>query len=873
MDATLAVGIVPFFAFFGMTGVVGLPLGVPPEAEDPLVSRIAPEECLYYTAWNGMATPDPQSDNSVEQMFAEPELQMFAKDLEATLTNAMRVVAAEEGAPPQAVALIDKVPGLLKKLATSPTAIYISRAQMTPDGPDVAAGMLVKAGQDVLEVKRSLVDIQTMFLGENVEQVTVRGGVFYRINGLGPGVPPITWGTKGLYLMLAIGDDEIEQIFTRAATEAPEWYTQMAEDLPVERRSTVTYSNVGEIMRLLLPMAGPEGEKVVAALGLKDVTHVTAVTGLDGDGFVSRSRIATNGQPTGVFEVISDNPLTIADVSTIPADATIAAAARADVGALVDKFIQLTGAIDPDASAEIEQGMQQAKQMLGFDIRADLLASLGDVWCVYNSPDEGGFVFSGATATVSIRDKAKLESIQTKLLAMLKSMDDPEAPPWDRPPRVKEIEFAGQTIHFAVGLDGDFPFTPSWCITDDHLVIALFPQNIKAFLTRGDDYASLADQPVVSEVLGSDAAPSAFVYQDSRELFKLAYPVLQMALRAALSEAQRDGVPLNMSLLPTAKPILDHLKPGISGIRRTEGGIESMSKQSFPSGNLIGSVPITVPLLVPAVSSARKAAQRTQSMNNLKQIGIALLSYEATHARFPTSYSVDEDGKPLLSWRVHVLPYIEAQGLYERFKLDEPWDSEHNKKLLPLMPQIYASPGANMQPGHTSYLAVVGEDTVIAPPVDKEGKKTTGSRAANIRDGSSNTIMLVEADESEMAPWTKPTDYEYDPTNPAKGLGRMRDGQFIAIFADCHIQMISRFTEPTVIRAMFTRSGGEAINPWGEEGDEPFMEEDHGHSHSSDDAVPEMKRHEGPIRIERPVERPTRRDDAVDIPTQPDLAP
>src|SRR5207249_2796575 len=84
----------------------------------------------------------------------------------------------------------------------------------------------------------------------------------------------------------------------------------------------------------------------------------------------------------------------------------------------------------------------------------------------------------------------------------------------------------------------------------------------------------------------------------------------------------------------------------------------------------------------------RIAGRRTVSQNNLKQIGLAMHNYHDTYRHFPPQALTDKNGKPLLSWRVAVLPFIEQDNLYRQFKLDEPWDSEHNRKLLERMPKL-----------------------------------------------------------------------------------------------------------------------------------------------------------------------------------------
>ena len=91
------------------------------------------------------------------------------------------------------------------------------------------------------------------------------------------------------------------------------------------------------------------------------------------------------------------------------------------------------------------------------------------------------------------------------------------------------------------------------------------------------------------------------------------------------------------------------------------------------------------------VGQARSNAGRTMSMNNLKQLALAWHIYADPHmGAFPDNIK-SKDGKPLLSWRVAILPYTEQNELYQQFKLDEPWDSEHNKTLIAKMPAYFAA--------------------------------------------------------------------------------------------------------------------------------------------------------------------------------------
>jgi hypothetical protein len=163
------------------------------------------------------------------------------------------------------------------------------------------------------------------------------------------------------------------------------------------------------------------------------------------------------------------------------------------------------------------------------------------------------------------------------------------------------------------------------------------------------------------------------------------------------------------------------------------------------------------------------------------------------------------DGKPLYSWRVLILPYIEQGALYKEFRLDEPWDSPHNIALLPRMPSSYTPPRyktALVPPHHTICHVFVGKGT----PFDGPKGRTLRS---DFPDGRSNTLLLVEA--GEPVPWTKPEDIPFDPDGPLPPLrGLFRDG-FRACTADGARRFIRYDTPEASLRAAITRNGGEQV--------------------------------------------------------------
>jgi hypothetical protein len=208
-----------------------------------------------------------------------------------------------------------------------------------------------------------------------------------------------------------------------------------------------------------------------------------------------------------------------------------------------------------------------------------------------------------------------------------------------------------------------------------------------------------------------------------------------------------------------------------------------------------------------AVAALKQEHARVSSQNNLKELALAMHEYHGIHQHFPPAALTDKAGNPLLSWRVQLLPFFHGakeKELYKQFKLNEPWDSKHNIKLLDRMPAVYEPPlrPAGWKAGTTYYQVFTGEHTLFPP-----GRRM---RVQDVTDGTSNTFMVVEA--GEAVPWTKPADLPYDPNRPLPELGGIFHEGFQAAFADGRTGRFLPKNLPNEIRrALITPRGGEAV--------------------------------------------------------------
>lgn len=203
-------------------------------------------------------------------------------------------------------------------------------------------------------------------------------------------------------------------------------------------------------------------------------------------------------------------------------------------------------------------------------------------------------------------------------------------------------------------------------------------------------------------------------------------------------------------------------------------------------------------LLMPAVLRVRREAARAADHGNLYQLGFAVGNYESTYGEYPHAIGLgDDDRRPMHSWRVAVLPFIEGHDIYNRYDVEEPWDGPSNRQLAPLMPRIYAL-RSNYRPG-----VPVAHCTVIvglrAPfPPDRARKQD------ELKDRLGTTIMLAENRGANLH-WMEPRDLNFTEMDftlgSPNGISSKYDDPGVVMF-DGSYRRLSKDISPDVLRAL-----------------------------------------------------------------------
>jgi prepilin-type processing-associated H-X9-DG protein len=243
---------------------------------------------------------------------------------------------------------------------------------------------------------------------------------------------------------------------------------------------------------------------------------------------------------------------------------------------------------------------------------------------------------------------------------------------------------------------------------------------------------------------------------------------------------------------------------GLPAIKNS--GTRVTGKGMARTGIMLGAVTTFMVVLVGLLAEGREPSRRALCASNLKQIGMAMHNYVSAFGVFPPAATYDRDGKPLLSWRVLLLPYLEQGDLYKQFHLDEAFDSASNKPLGDRMPRVFECPSGELSQGLTTY-------EIIVDPRSMFTGKPTGVPLANVIDGTSKTLLVVEGASPVL--WTKPDGLALVSSKPLLGMGSKHPGRFNAVMVDGSLRFEKTeggdAISPQDLRALVTRDGNEQI--------------------------------------------------------------
>ena len=371
---------------FLMGGQMGLPLGLPPGPEDPLMSRFAPQDCLFYTSWSSTVTPDA-AGNATERWLANPQIQQSFQKLKSAIQTFSETGESDEQ---EFGKLAFQV---AERCLTHSCGLYLSKLEFALPA-QVQGGALITLGEDAVEINEQLSDHIAALLqseGVAVTRQDLDGQSFRQaVVAQDMGSATITWGiVNDQYLAITVGVREMESLLANMKTDPPAWLNDLRGEIPVERTSAVTYANLQSFLEWGQQAAADAGagmqmEQTLQMMGLKNVTSAGWISGLDDQGFVCRGTIHMDGEPAGFLGLLEGEPLEAAAFGKVAADRLLMTGMRISLPKLFALAREIVDMND-FSRGQFDVGVATVNQMLDINLEEDVFETLDDHAYLYGS--------------------------------------------------------------------------------------------------------------------------------------------------------------------------------------------------------------------------------------------------------------------------------------------------------------------------------------------------------------------------------------------------------------------------------------------------------------------------------------------------------
>lgn len=810
--------------------------------KSPAPETLLPADALLYIGFDGLGT----HREGFEKTAAYKSL--YETGLLDAVGKLINEIQQQVGQGAEEFGLLKDAYGTLMEHGTS-IAISVSQNQ----GPPLPFGVVVfHQGAKFQEPLSNFVKQATRgdveFQSKTVKGRKVTSGTLPDSPGI-----EIGWWNEGQHLVFAAGPNAVESAIAVAAGDSPNitkhplWTKYKKTDKAFELTS-LSWLDLGALAKtygeMPLPQTVPDAPKlkvndIIKAIGLDNAGALVSRSGFRGEAMWSESTLEVNGPRKGLLAYASDKSITLKDLPPLPADNLGFHARSLDWSKSYAKTLDIAQRVvklgPPDAQAQLNGVLQNLPAILGFDPEADLFGPMGELSCIYVD-GKWNLFGTGLVVAQKIDDEKTFTETLMSLVGRIAEQTTP------RELLVKKTKKHDREI-VTLEIGGGF-FNPSFAVADGWLVVGIVPQSVESFYLRLDGKLerwepsgklekALAELP--KEFTSISVADTQAGVQTLMGLAPLILPMVQAGIQNSPLGRQNGPIDFSIAQLPPAELVAKPLFPNVRVSTVDEKGLHSTSRMALPmipmidSGGGAPAVAIGVALLLPAVQQAREAARRSQSKNNLKQMGLALHNYHDTHNEFPPGTHPNEKLKveKRLSWIAKILPFLDQGPLFDQIDFDAAWDAKENENSVSINMPTLMNPGVAagpkegvLAPTHYVGIAGVGEDAPTLPANHKRAGMFGYNRATeiqNILDGTSNTLMVAESSK-DFGSWAAGgkdtiralTKKPY--INGPDGIGgpwSVPGAQ--VLFGDGSVRFISGSIDPSIMEALSTIAGGEVV--------------------------------------------------------------
>jgi len=770
---------------FVLLGGFGVPVGVPPAPEDPMMARVISDDAMAVASWAGIAEVDPDADPT-QAWLAQPEIRTFSKKL----VDAWRVYLGDES--PQVPEIKNLLANVSESAASNGATICVRHFDFEGRPEKFLGSAFVPLGdfkQPVVELLEEFSDPDNEYRSDFFSWEEKNGVKRFRYTDpRNEQVSEIAiWKD---YFIVGIGEGELDRVVANTQTEPPAWYAERRQQLPVKKFCSMSY-----VSKNLVGSIPDDTWQVFGWRPLDSFQGMFVVSGVDEKGMLMRGAVDLIDGKDGIEDLIETEPLDKKFFERLPERPTLGGMVRVSLDEVIKQLADAGKKIGEDPIEEADQRLQEE---LGVGLRDELLNVLDGFVGLHYTLDAAR-PFEQLVVTFGISDELSFPTLHDTVLDSIRKWEGRDD---QKLQEHKHGLFEIYSFPIRANLFGKRML--AWSNVREELVLATDVESIKRHIDNTQEDRTFATTDACKDLLefGEQNQLGNPIAVGTIDVATLARELMNIFGGFTRDDSEIFGN-LKFGDIPDIKVLTNGVEPNVFAVYRAKNGFQLYGRQTLPNSSPVVSVLAGAALSGVANLDRLIVDEMTHSQNNLRQLAISCLNFESASRRLPAAGTMSADGKPLLSWRVHILPYLGQLKLYKQFHLDEPWDSPHNKSLIAQMPADYKRLGIKLEEGKTVYLGVAGRNG----PFGMLNKNREGAGIGRITDGTSNSVLVVECGKAAAEVWTKPADLS---TNGEQAVVATRDavkGITNVVMCDGSVHQLKKVSADVWSRLLNMRDG------------------------------------------------------------------
>lgn len=542
---------------------------------------------------------------AIGKLANDPEMQAFLKPMTEQVMELVQGGMAQ--VPPIMIELLKQIGNLKGQLA-----VAFVDMDMTVGTPHLA--MSLDFGGHVGEFVAFLDKMRTEMdpSGENVRRMERGGRTWWQVQADQLQIYATIVDTA---FVAATDDTLLEKILAGPVANglaADEDFQKVRGRVGGDDLGMFFYGNVDAALQKFGDQIPPQARTIADALGLDTVASVAYGMAFKGDGFRDTLMLHAPQADHGIVPLMKLPPLRAPKtLGMAPAGTLMWAEGSLPFDDLLARIRTLVGTIDPDATEQMDGGLAQANQMLGVDVEKDLLGGMSGPYGFYVALPTTGGLYPEVAVIFGVKDAASFEGMFDRLVQGIAGAVNEQGKVIAS---TRAMDYHGTTMHLfemqkARG-DDPVPFTPTWALIDDKLVVTLVPYAMKEIILRVQGITTqpgLATQEDFQALMAVKPADAAIVeYVDLKALLSLLYDTGVPLLQTIVKPNVLKDVPfeIDWALLPPASRVVPHFRSMAEFVTWNEDGLVVSIQGPMPFLPLYASLSMALPFMMFARASS-----------------------------------------------------------------------------------------------------------------------------------------------------------------------------------------------------------------------------------------------------------------------------